>query len=129
MEKERLMVGDREKLLVIGKSAKTRSFKGIHEDKLAVNYECNSKAWATAAIMTKWLKQLDEKMRRKRRKILLFLDNATSHPTNLNLNSVDLVFIFPPNCTSVAQPLVQGIIENLKVRYRSFSMKHLLATF
>src|SRR5262245_19592152 len=52
------------------------------------------------------------------RKVLLFLDNVSSHHVpELELENVKLVF-FPPNTTSVLQPLDAGIIRSVKARYR-----------
>lgn len=97
------MVGDREKPLVIGKYAKPRCFNGMNPENFNIIWKSNKRAWMTREIMTEWLHQLDRKMKRRNRKILLFLDNATSHP-DITLENVKLVF-FPANCTSVIQPL------------------------
>jgi hypothetical protein len=55
-------------------------------------------------------------MRQQNRHVLLFLDNAPSHP-KLTLNNVTLQFL-PANTTSKSQPMDQGIIQALKLRYR-----------
>lgn len=120
------MVGDKEPLLVIGKSQKPRCFKGIKLEKLPVTYKANKKAWMTAEIMTEWLDQLDRKMKRQNRKILLFLDNAASHPEIIELDNITLVF-FPANTTSICQPLDQGIIRALKVKYRLSVTKQIIS--
>lgn len=130
--KERLTVmlccfadGTFEKPLVIGKSKKPRCFNKIDIDKLPVIWKSNRKAWMTSDIMEEWLIRLNKKMSMQKRKILLFLDNATSHP-NLNLSNVKLVFL-PPNTTSHIQPLDQGIINSFKVHYRTNVVKRLLS--
>lgn len=79
----------------------------------------------TTNIMTDWLQRLDQEMKTQNRKILLFLDNATSH-AHLNLDNVTLIF-FPQNLTSTSQPLDQGIIQNFKVFYRKFALQHIIA--
>ncbi|CAI6370038.1 unnamed protein product [Macrosiphum euphorbiae] len=119
------MSGEKLKPLVIGKSVKPRCFKGIDVSKLAVEWKANSKAWMTTHIMTDWLQRLDQQMKTQNRKILLFLDNATSH-AHLSLDNVTLIF-FPPNITSTSQPLDQGIIKNFKVFYRKFALQHIIA--
>jgi hypothetical protein len=58
-------------------------------------------------------------------KILLFLDNATSHPEVI-LSNVTLRFL-PPNTTAECQPLDQGIIKKFKHFYRELIMKRLLS--
>lgn len=119
------MAGEKEKLLVIGKAAKPRAFKNISINELPVTWKSNHKAWMTGQIMMHWLKELDRKLEMQKRKILLFLDNAACHPKDAQLNNIQLVF-FPPNCTSVCQPLDQGIIKSFKTFYRSFIVKDLL---
>ena len=56
-------------------------------------------------------------MRKRNKKVLLFLDNCTSHIMDNELSNVKLIF-FPSNTTSVLQPLDQGIITNFKSFYR-----------
>lgn len=130
--KERLTVmlccfadGTFEKPLVIGKSNNPRCFKNIKKENLPVIWKSNRKAWMTTSIMEEWLIRLNRKMAIQNRKILLFLDNATSHP-NLNLSNIQLCF-FPPNTTSRLQPLDQGIINAFKVHYRTRVVKRLLS--
>ena len=115
------MAGEREKPLVIGKAAKPRCFKNMDITKFGVDWKSNRKAWMTKEIMTEWLEQLDRKMIRQSRKVLLFLDNATSHP-DIKLKNINIVFL-PPNVTSVSQPLDQGVIQNFKIKYRQLVMK------
>lgn len=102
------MNGEKETPLVIGKSKNPRCFKGAHIDKLPLEWVSNKKAWMTTEIMMSWLKNFDRKMKKQNRKVLLFLDNATSHP-KIQLENVRIVFL-PPNTTSHCQPLDQGII-------------------
>lgn len=133
MAKERLtilhcvnMAGEKEKLVVIGKSARPRAFKKLNLHMLPVNWFSNKKAWMTGDIMSEWLHQFDRKMGAQKRKILLFLDNAASHPRDLVLQNIKICFL-PPNTTAFCQPLDQGIIQNFKMRYRSIILKHILA--
>lgn len=64
-------------------------------------------------------------MKMRKRKIVLVLDNATSHSHSLTLSNVNLQFL-PPNTTSKLQPLDLGIIRAFKARYRKHMLKHLL---
>jgi hypothetical protein len=118
------MEGEKEKPLIIGKSKNPRCFKGAHIDKLPLQWVSNKKAWMTADIMTTWLHEFDTKMKKQNRKVVLFLDNATSH-SKIALDNVKLIFL-PPNTTSHCQPLDQGIIQNFKMLYRSYFIKRLL---
>nr|XP_006818922.1 PREDICTED: tigger transposable element-derived protein 6-like [Saccoglossus kowalevskii] len=114
------------KPFVIGKAAKPRCFKNIDPKTLPVYWNSNKKAWMTSALFEEYLRDLNNQMRRKRRKILLFLDNATSHCPNIRLSHVTLKF-FPANTTSVLQPLDQGIIRAFKARYRKRLLRSVIA--
>ncbi|GBL94746.1 hypothetical protein AVEN_244732-1 [Araneus ventricosus] len=54
------------------------------------------------------------------------MNNATSHPDDLKLKNINLVFL-PPNTTSMLQPLDQGIIRSFKVGYRKLLLRQLLS--
>lgn len=78
----------------------------------------------TSHIMEKWLKLVNRKMVRQKRKILLFLDNAQSH-LKINLSNIKLRF-FPANTTSKLQPMDQGIIQTLKPKFRNRQLKKMV---
>lgn len=119
------MAGEKEKLLVIGKTHKPRAFKNLNMKSLPVTYKANRKAWMTCDIMKEWLQEFDHRMGVQKRKIILFLDNAASHPRDLKLENIEIIFL-PPNTTSVSQPLDQGIIKCFKSYYRTAILKHIL---
>lgn len=111
--------------LVIGKFEKPRCFKNLK--RLPCQYTFNRKAWMTAAMFSTYLQQLDSKMGAKNRKILLLLDNAPCHPSDMShLRNVKVVFL-PPNCTSQLQPLDAGVIKCMKQKYRKFLVQRRLA--
>lgn len=112
------------KPLVIGKSLKPRCFKNLNMNDIGVNYFGNRKAWMTSIIFEKYLTELNNKMRSEKRKILLFLDNASSHP-NLHFSNITLQYL-PANTTSKLQPLDAGIIANMKVHYKKLMLQNLL---
>jgi hypothetical protein len=62
----------------IGKANKPRCFKKTKPETLPVLYRANKKAWMTRFLMEEWLNRLNRLMKRQKRKILLFLDNAPS---------------------------------------------------
>ncbi|KAL4153502.1 hypothetical protein QTP88_001335 [Uroleucon formosanum] len=107
---------DKRKLLVIGKSKSPRCFKGVSS--LPVFYENNTKAWMTSAIFEKTLNYWDDELRRKKKKILLLVDNCPAHPSLQHLKFIKLVFL-PANTTAVLQPMDQGVIRNIKAHYRN----------
>lgn len=108
------MLGEFETPFKISKSLKPRCFNNIDINKLGVMWRANNNIWMTCSLMIKWLTAFDAilnkfyfwKMIKAHRKVHLFLDNATSHPTDLKLENVKVVF-FLPNTTSVCQPLDQ----------------------
>ena len=61
----------------------------------------------------------------KKRKVLLLLDNATSHKVPEDLQNVRVHFL-PPNMTSHLQSNDAGIIRNFKLYYRKGQTKHFL---
>ena len=52
-------------------------------------------------------------------KILLRLDNCPAHPdANAMISENVTVKYLPPNCTSLIQPMDQGVIRSFKCHYR-----------
>ena len=66
------------------------------------------------------LEKLNVKLKRKGRKILFLMDNASCHPHNLaeTFSNITIKFL-PKNATSMTQPLDTGIIANWKVKYKN----------
>ncbi|XP_033730203.1 tigger transposable element-derived protein 4-like [Pecten maximus] len=116
--------GEKLPALVIGKAKQPRCFNKIKPETLPVIYRNNRKAWMNSSLFDGWLNQVNRKMKRQNRNILLFLDNAPSHP-KIQPSNVKLVF-FPANTTSKCQPMDQGIIQTLKLKYRKRQLKHVI---
>jgi hypothetical protein len=85
-----------------GKSKNPKTFRGQDMSKLKVKYKNSAKAWMTNPIFNQYLKELDEYFKKKRCKIVLFLDNAPVHIVDeaTNLTNVELHY-FSPNLTLV----------------------------
>ena len=79
-------------------------------------------------LMEEILRTLNRKCAAEDRKILLFIDNAPSHPESFIdcFSYVKIVFL-PKNKTSKLQPLDAGIIKNFKVFYHKQLLQHVLA--
>ena len=107
------MAGEFEKPLIIWQSQKPRCFRGVNINSLGVEWHANKRAWMTRGIMNEWLVSFDNKMGRQKRKVILFMDNASSHSYR-ELKNVKITFL-PANTTSALQPLDQEIIKNFKV--------------
>lgn len=119
------------KMLVIGKAANPRAFKDCRYE-LPVVYKNHGSAWMTQEIFRQWFHdnfvpavQAHLKEINLPPKALLLLDNAPSHPPEIELRSRDgliTVLYLPPNCTPLLQPIDQHVIQAIKMHYR----KHLL---
>eukprot|EP00892_Ulva_mutabilis_P001725 jgi/Ulvmu1/11553/UM078_0046.1 len=138
-EKERVTISltcnasgtEKRELFIIGKAKRPRSFpKKFHPKRdLGIRYANNKTAWMTTNEFSKWLLDWNSKLRGTGRKIALLTDNAPTHtiPNHdveeehglnvVNLTNIKLIFL-PPNITSHAQPLDQGIIAAKKAHYR-----------
>lgn len=132
--KERLTIsffvnaeGDKGPPIIIGKCATPKCFKGLRDknNPHGLPYYSKSKAWMNADIMTTLVMKLNTRMVREKRKIILLMDNVLSHPQDLSLFNVKVVFL-PVNTTSRLQPLDAGRIKNFKVHYRRQLPKHAL---
>jgi hypothetical protein len=90
-----------------------RAFKmnSVELDDLPVIWCYNKKAWMTSEIFSECLNEVNRKMKWVNQKILLFVDNATSH-VDLNLSNVAVRFL-PQNLTSEVQPLDKVIIQSI----------------
>ena len=109
-------IGEKAKLLVIGKSKHPHSFPRNTSDlEQHVTYRHNKRGWMTTPIFTEFLNSLNNRMRHQGRKIFMFLDNCSLHP-HLNLSNIKLCF-YPKNTTSWLQAMDQGVIANLKKKY------------
>jgi hypothetical protein len=65
-------------MFVSGKSQNPRCFKNVKS--LPTEYVTNKKAWMTSEIFTNWLHQINKKMTKKKRSIVMIVDNCPAHP-------------------------------------------------
>ncbi len=121
-------------LMVIGKAAKPRAFKNLNVNALPVTYKNSKNAWMTSKLFKDWFydhfvpevtrfcKENDLPIR-----ALLFLDNATSHPSDDELVCGDIkAFFLPPNVTPLLQPMDQHVLQFLKLSYRKKLLRRIL---
>ena len=75
-------------------------------------------------MLEKYIKTWNNELILQNRKVVCFLDNVYFHniaqPSNIQL------VYFPPNTTSLIQPLDQGIIHSFKANYRKLLMVKVL---
>lgn len=110
--------GDKEKPIIIGKSANPRCFRGVLDrTTLPCEYFSQPKAWMESDILTEILRKLNARLRREKRTIVLLMDNAPCHPEDLNdkFSQIKIVFL-PKNTTSRLQPLDLGIVQTFKLK-------------
>lgn len=108
---------DKRQLMVIGKSKSPRCFKGINLRHLHCDYRNTNKAWMSVELFNEFLRRLNDDMAKKKRNILLLVDNAPVHIVASKYPHVTVHFL-EPNTTSVTQPCDAGIIRALKAHYR-----------
>src|SRR6185312_5391277 len=102
--------------LLIYKYKNPRCMKNINKDTLPVHYYWNSSAWMQSSIFKHWLNKLNSDMHNKQRKILLLVDNATSHQFGEDSSFSNItVHYFPANTTAHLQPCDAGVIYSFKV--------------
>ncbi|CAB4439638.1 unnamed protein product [Rhizophagus irregularis] len=107
-------LGDKLTPVFIHKHQNPRALKGIKKETLPVYYYWNNKGWMQTSIFQRWLKKLDEDMRKVRQNILLLLDNCSSHVVDESILTNVKVHFFPPNTTSHLQPSYD-LYKELKV--------------
>ena len=114
-------VGEKEDRIVIGKYAKPRCLSKLKDIKSPYGcwYFSNLKAWMYTEIMKEVVTRLNERLRRKKQNILLFMDKAPCHPLALAKTCpTSPSSFFQKNTTSKTQPLDAGIIANCKVKWK-----------
>ncbi|GES86601.1 tigger transposable element-derived protein 6-like [Rhizophagus clarus] len=99
-------------------------------------------AWMRSDIFGEWLEYINNKFQTQNRKILLLIDNTSSHfnpddhnnrvteytNDNLNLSHVRVHFL-PPNTTAHLQPMDAGIIKSFKAIYKQHYIRHIIHQF
>ena len=90
-----------------------------------MTYHNNPKTWILTTLFQDWLRDFDCQVDQKHRgqRVLLLLDNCSSHKIEgLNLINVDVQFL-PPNTTSKIQSMDSGIIMSFKKHYRYYHIR------
>ena len=124
------------KLHLIGKAQKPRCFKLIKVDSFPVKYSGQKNAWMDSGIFLDWFQHTFVPEVRKELtklgvepKAVLVLDNCSAHPDSELLVSSDgkiRAKFLPANVTSLIQPMDQGVIQAVKLRYRKKLLRKLI---
>lgn len=103
--------------VVIGHYAKPKALRKFnHGDYVA--YLSNKKAWCTSVIFQTYMEGVNDRMKKEKRNIVMFVDNASPHKVLTTYSNVKLVYL-PINTTSHLQPMDAGIIHAFKCYYKS----------
>ncbi|KAG0442128.1 Tigger transposable element-derived protein 6 [Dictyocoela muelleri] len=112
------------KPFIIGKFKNPRALKNFDKN-FFCRYAFNKNAWMTSIEFKKWLFDWNCTLKEKNRKILLLLDNCTSHKSTIELSNIELFFL-PKNSTSKLQPLDAGIIRSFKSKFFSYQLSSIV---
>jgi hypothetical protein len=77
----------------------------------------------TSDIFKQYVSKWNELLKNKKK--LCLVDNCPAHLRIENLSNIKLVF-FPPNATSVLQPMDTGVIKSFKAYFRQFLVLQLI---
>lgn len=88
-------------------------------------YIRNTKEWMIRGVFSKWLTKLDKEVVKAKGKVLLLLDNCTTHCMDAHLSAVELLFLHP-NTSTRLERMNQRVIANFKVHCWRWSIKRLL---
>ena len=109
-------LGQKLPIFIIGKANKPRCLKNLKH--LPCRYRGQKKSWMDSDLFEEWVREQDKKFVCEDRKILLIVDNCPAHSQIGGLKAIEMCFL-PPDTTSITQPMDQGVIRSLKVKYRS----------
>ncbi|KAL2652494.1 hypothetical protein R1flu_020622 [Riccia fluitans] len=115
------------KPLVINESLKPMEFSHKHVknlNNLGNAWYANTKAWMNGAVSEKFLQKFDVDMiRRKRKQVILLVDNKPCHIREHLPLKVTTVVWLPPNTIARFQPMDAGIIKSFKSQYNKLLVK------
>lgn len=117
---------------LIYKAKNPRALKNKNKNVLPVYWMHNKKAWITKVLTLDWftlcfIPQVKIYLAEKGLpfKVLLLMDNAGGHATDLTYDGVQIEFL-PANTTSLIQPMDQGVIRAFKALYTRNALQHLV---
>ena len=114
------------RLLFIATAKKPRCFDKKEGHELGLWYFYNKKAWMTGEVFSNAMEELNLRMKRTNRKILLLLDNFSGHKWHKETITHIKVIFFSPNLTPFVQPADAGIIRCLKAIFRKLILRRSL---
>ncbi|VDP75587.1 unnamed protein product [Echinostoma caproni] len=118
--------GDKLPPWIIGKSENPRCFDAVDRTSIPCTYRSSERALMTCSLWLDWLTELDERMMRQKRNILLIVDNMALEQIGAHLTNVKLLLV-PSSCMLVAQPMHHGIIWSFKNLYRTMLLNFFIS--
>ncbi|XP_017787740.1 PREDICTED: tigger transposable element-derived protein 2-like [Habropoda laboriosa] len=123
--------------LFVHEYERPKALKHVKIHELPVVYKYQKNAWIDSVVFANWLENHFKHEVKKHQiesetcgKILLLIDNCKSHYvqttiTKLKDDNIEVIFL-PKICTSILQPMDQGIIAKLKGCFRYQLLKKIL---
>ena len=78
-----------------------------------------------SVLFEEWIREIDTKFTKEKKKVALIIDNCPAHLTINNLKSIELILL-PRNTTSKLQPMDQEVIRSLKAYYKALALERLV---
>ena len=114
---------DKIPMFVIGKSKSPCCFRGVKH--LHCRYRNQNKSWMDSVLFDEWIREMDTKFTKQKKKLVPIIDNCPAYPTIDNLKYIELIFLLP-NTTSKLQPMDQGVKRSLKAYYKALGLQRLV---
>ena len=113
--------------IVIWHTKNPRCFNSVSRESFPAIYYNQAKSWMIGEILHGILGSMNRDLISKGRFVVLFMDNARCHPTDVvgKYRNIKIVFL-PPNTTLNLQPLDLGIIQNFNLFYHKLLMSFVL---
>ena len=122
--------------MLVYRSENPRAHKGKNKEHLPVYWKSNKTIWVTAVNFEEWftksfVPEVKVFLTKKNLafKVLLTLDDCRSHAETLQDSDPNVkILFFPPNTTSLIQPMNQTVIATFKSYYLRRVMSKMLQT-
>ena len=109
-------------MAIIGKSQKPRCFRNQQPP---VPYFSRRNAWADGVTFRRWFWEIfmPHVRGKTNKKVALVMDNCGPHGSDVgDPNGQVDIYLMPPNCTALHQPMDMGIISAWKRKYKSLML-------
>ncbi|XP_065673883.1 tigger transposable element-derived protein 4-like [Hydra vulgaris] len=83
-------IGDKIPMFLIGKSKSPCCLKGIKH--LPCRYRNQNKSWMDSVLFEEWIREMDTKFTKEKKKEAFIIDNCPAHLTVDKLKSIELIF-------------------------------------